>query len=79
MRCNDVINVINLLEQDQIDVWLDGGWGIDALLGEQTRSHADVDIVIRHSSVPRLLELLALCHRFGIDMPDDYARWTKGA
>ena len=30
---------------------LDGGWGIDALLGEQTRAHGDVDVVIarRHA------------------------------
>ena len=26
---------------------LDGGWGIDALLGEQTRDHDDLDAVIR--------------------------------
>jgi len=27
-------------------VRLDGGWGVDALLGEQTREHSDVDLVL---------------------------------
>jgi lincosamide nucleotidyltransferase A/C/D/E len=26
--------------------WLDGGWGIDVLLGEQTRDHSDLDAAI---------------------------------
>lgn len=29
-----------------LEVRLDGGWGVDALLGEQTREHADVDLVL---------------------------------
>jgi lincosamide nucleotidyltransferase A/C/D/E len=29
-----------------LEVRLDGGWGVDALLGEQTRGHDDVDIVV---------------------------------
>ena len=29
-----------------MDVWIDGGWGIDALVGEQTRAHEDLDVVI---------------------------------
>src|SRR5947207_5395765 len=29
-----------------LEVRLDGGWGIDALLGEQTRPHSDVDVVV---------------------------------
>ena len=27
------------LEADEIELWLIGGWGIDALLGRQTRAH----------------------------------------
>jgi lincosamide nucleotidyltransferase A/C/D/E len=37
-------------------VWLDGGWGVDALLGAQTRPHQDLDIVVGIADVPRLLE-----------------------
>jgi len=44
---------------------LDGGWGVDALLGEQTRAHDDVDIVIarRDAHTARaLLEPLGFEH-----------------
>ena len=27
-------------------MWLDGGWGVDALLGSQHRTHEDLDIVV---------------------------------
>lgn len=27
-------------------MWVDGGWGVDALLGKQTRPHSDLDVVI---------------------------------
>jgi len=26
------------------DVWIGGGWGVDALVGEQTRPHGDLDL-----------------------------------
>jgi lincosamide nucleotidyltransferase A/C/D/E len=29
-----------------VDVWIDGGWGVDALVGEQTREHDDLDLVV---------------------------------
>jgi lincosamide nucleotidyltransferase A/C/D/E len=34
------------LESRGVAAWLDGGWGVDALLGEQTREHDDLDLVI---------------------------------
>jgi lincosamide nucleotidyltransferase A/C/D/E len=42
----DVIEILSWLEQHGIDVWLNGGWGVDALLGRQTRDHEDLDITI---------------------------------
>lgn len=26
--------------------WVDGGWGVDALVGETTRPHSDLDLVV---------------------------------
>jgi lincosamide nucleotidyltransferase A/C/D/E len=43
---SDVIEILSRLEQHGIDVWLNGGWGVDALLGRQTRDHEDLDITI---------------------------------
>jgi lincosamide nucleotidyltransferase A/C/D/E len=48
-----------LLEGAAIPVWLDGGWGVDALLQTQTRSHKDVDLILPVADVPKLRELLA--------------------
>lgn len=59
MTASDVVDFVRLLDQHQIEVYLDGGWAVDALLGEQTRTHADLDIAIQHKDVARLRELLA--------------------
>lgn len=58
MTAQDAIGLYSLLTQNDIDVWLDGGWGVDALLGEQTRPHKDMDIVIQKKDVPALRKLL---------------------
>ena len=31
------------------EIWIDGGWGVDALLGVQSRVHSDLDIIINGS------------------------------
>jgi len=59
MSAADVIEVLELLDADGIGCWLEGGWGVDALLGEQTREHDDVDMVVKLSKVPQMRELLA--------------------
>ena len=43
--------------------------GVDALLGEQTRPHGDLDIAMQHRDVPKLRELFAL--RGYREMPRD--------
>ena len=37
---------LDLFEELGIKVWIDGGWGVDALLGKCTRTHQDLDIMI---------------------------------
>ena len=46
MAASDVLELLDLLEGHGIQVWLNGGWGVDALLGRQTREHDDLDITI---------------------------------
>jgi len=53
-----VRRLVAQLEQAGIPVWIDGGWGIDVLLGRETRPHRDLDVIIRVSDVPKALELL---------------------
>ncbi len=59
MAAEDVVEIVQLLEGHGIPVHVDGGWGVDALLGRQTRPHQDLDIAVPHSHVPALRELLA--------------------
>lgn len=40
-----VPEVLGTLEKAGVRAWLAGGWGVDALLGEQTRPHQDLDLV----------------------------------
>lgn len=68
----DVIEFIQLLDRNHIKVHLDGGWGVDALLGEQTRSHSDLDIAIEHKDVATVRTLLE--ERGYKDVPRDDTR-----
>jgi lincosamide nucleotidyltransferase A/C/D/E len=58
MSGDAVIELLQLFEQHGIEVFVDGGWGVDALLGIQTRSHADLDLALQHKDVPKLRTLL---------------------
>jgi lincosamide nucleotidyltransferase A/C/D/E len=42
----DVVQLLGRLQQAEVLVWVDGGWGVDALLGEQSRPHSDLDLVV---------------------------------
>jgi lincosamide nucleotidyltransferase A/C/D/E len=41
-----------------VGIRIDGGWSVDALLGEQSRSHQDFDIAIEEKNGPKLREML---------------------
>jgi len=53
-----VVELMQLFDQHGIEVFVDGGWGVDALLGQQTRSHGDLDVALQHKDVPKLRALL---------------------
>ena len=55
----DAADLIALLEENGLEVYVDGGWAVDAVLGEQTRPHDDLDIALPHAQVPRLRALLS--------------------
>ncbi len=58
MPPQEVVNLLRQCQAQQIEVIVDGGWAVDALLGEHTRLHADLDIAMPHSFVPQLRHLL---------------------
>jgi lincosamide nucleotidyltransferase A/C/D/E len=47
-KAQDVVEFLELCEQNGIEIIIDGGWGVDALLGKQTRIHEDLDIALQH-------------------------------
>jgi lincosamide nucleotidyltransferase A/C/D/E len=59
VRPEDVIRIYQSLTGTGIRVWLTGGWGIDALLQQETREHKDLDILILVDDVVRMRDLLA--------------------
>jgi len=46
MTQSDVLELLDLATEVGVEIWVDGGWAVDAALGEQTRSHEDLDILI---------------------------------
>ena len=55
----DVIEILDALDAAGVASWLDGGWGVDALLGEETRTHQDVDLVVELKDVRSMRATLA--------------------
>ena len=58
MTAEDVINLYKKLNDLGINIWVDGGWSVDALLGRQIRPHKDLDIAMEWKDVPKLRALL---------------------
>ena len=72
MTSLDVLEFLELAAQHKIEIWIDGGWSVDALLECQTRPHTDLDIALRHKDVPTLRALLEA--RGYKDVPRDDTR-----
>lgn len=71
----DVIDIYNAFERAGVVLWIDGGWAVDALLGEQTRIHNDLDIAIEEKFVARARAILEA--RGYLNVPrDDTSRWN---
>jgi lincosamide nucleotidyltransferase A/C/D/E len=54
-----VTEILDRLAARGIEVSVDGGWGVDALLGEQTRAHDDLDLVITRGDCSAAQDALA--------------------
>ncbi len=75
MTAADVIHLLDVMERAGVSVWIDGGWAVDANLGEQTRPHRDLDIVIEEKYVSRALHVLERL-AFGPVEEDDAKPWN---
>jgi GrpB-like predicted nucleotidyltransferase (UPF0157 family) len=52
----DVLELVDRLDAAGIEWWVDGGWGVDALLGYETRPHDDLDLAVPAEALGRLGE-----------------------
>ena len=59
MTADDVLSVLALFRTAAVDVWVGGGWGIDALVGRETRPHRDLDLMHRMEQEPTVMAALA--------------------
>lgn len=59
MQANEVVDLYDALARSGVNIWIDGGWAVDAVVGFQTRSHDDLDVAIELKDVAALQRLLA--------------------
>jgi len=71
MREADVAELYGHLTTHGLVIVVDGGWGVDALLGRQTRPHADLDIALPHDQVPVLRRLATARGYRAVERPDE--------
>lgn len=59
MSATDTVRILTQFARLGVRIWVDGGWGIDALIGEQTRPHADLDLAIDTRDQEAIIRALA--------------------
>jgi lincosamide nucleotidyltransferase A/C/D/E len=53
-----VSTALQALEEAEVKTVLMGGWGVDALVGRQLRSHGDLDLLTEETDLDRAIETL---------------------
>jgi lincosamide nucleotidyltransferase A/C/D/E len=69
MRADQVLQVLDQLAEERVTAWVDGGWGVDTLIGRQTRAHKDLDLVVDVVALGRVRDVLV---RDGFDVVRDW-------
>jgi lincosamide nucleotidyltransferase A/C/D/E len=59
MPAAEAIRLLGSLGEQGVDVCVGGGWGVDALLGEQTRDHSDLDLWLEAAALEGLFRVFA--------------------
>jgi lincosamide nucleotidyltransferase A/C/D/E len=60
MTAAEVHLVLAALAAAECPVWIAGGWGVDALVGRQTRPHRDLDLALTADREAAALEALGV-------------------
>ena len=64
MDADSAVALLRALGDGGVDVRLSGGWAVDALLGEQTRVHSDLDLWLEATQFEHVITVLA---QVGVD------------
>jgi lincosamide nucleotidyltransferase A/C/D/E len=70
MHLRDAEEILGVLSAAGVRWWLAGGWGVDALVGRQTRRHKDLDVVVGRADLDAAVAALAA--RGFRPVPEDY-------
>lgn len=46
VQTSDVLAFVEQMQREGRTFWVAGGWGVDALVGKQTRPHQDLDVAV---------------------------------
>jgi aminoglycoside-2''-adenylyltransferase len=65
-----VLAALDHLRASRVTTWVDGGWGIDALVGEQTRPREDLDLVVEHIALDAARSALSALGTATIRLPN---------
>ena len=76
MKAQDVLELYTLLQAHGVQIWIDGGWGVDALLERQTRPHKDLDSFVGFHDLQNMATLLSQ-HGFELKEIWEENRWLK--
>ena len=55
---SQVFDILDALDEVGTRYWIGGGWGVDALVGRQTRHHRDLDMAVDGAHLPWCLDTL---------------------
>ena len=69
VELSEVVRVLDALDGAGVRWWVLGGWGVAALVGEQTREHRDLDLAI---DVEDWEATMATCAGLGYDTETDW-------
>ena len=59
MPAESAVRILQRLADDGVGACLGGGWAVDALLGQQTREHSDLDLWVAATDAEGLFSALA--------------------
>lgn len=69
MTSEHLTDLLDAFDRAGIPVWIGGGWGVDALVGSQTREHRDLDIMY---PIERDDELRVVLNEWGYRVETDW-------